>query len=98
MKHRHKKKSYGGEVGHGRAYNAEGTPAMKSAKDTTDDGFKKGGAIQKKKTGGLVAGAAPKVRLDKRARGGSVMSAGHSLKGFSNTENSKAGSMPPNEP
>jgi hypothetical protein len=56
-------------------YNAQGSAAMRSATETKDDGFKKGGHVKKHhhlKHGGHVEGEKEHERLDKRARGGHV--------------------------
>ncbi len=57
-------------------YNAEGSPAMRSATDETDDGFKRGGR-KRHKAGGHVEGEAAKHRLDKRRASGGKMEPEH---------------------
>ncbi len=85
MKHHGaRKRARGGSVNE---YNAKGAPEMAEAK-SGDDGFKKGGGVEKRKHGGKVSGAAAMKRIDKAprhkgghmARGGSPMSAGHNLR------------------
>lgn len=66
-----KKRASGGKP-KGNLYNAAGSPAAKSAEDTTNDGFKKGGHVKKRASGGNVEGEADHGRMDKRRRGGSV--------------------------
>lgn len=91
MKTRRKRRAAGGkaETKNAHLYNAEGSPAAKSAMDDKADGFKKGGAAKRKdggraeheeprKHGGHVEGEHSKHRLDKRARGGRAMAAGGS--------------------
>lgn len=79
----HKKRAKGGAVdGEEKAevteYNAQGSPAMRAAKKTKDDGFRRGGAAHHEKHkkhmkhGGHVEGEKEHERLDKRARGGHV--------------------------
>lgn len=59
---------------HGHLYNAEGSPAAKSAEDDESDGFRRGGMPKRKKRkeGGKVEGHAARHHLGKRARGGAT--------------------------
>jgi hypothetical protein len=76
-KHKGRKRARGGKMEmegekskNAHLYNAHGSPAAKSAMEDKDDGFKKGGKVEKRKEGGHVEGEKPAERMDKRARGG----------------------------
>ena len=71
---RRKHRARGGATGHEHnpklnMYNAHGSPAEKSAMDTKDDGFKRGGHVKKRKHGGRVEGEHEKKHLGKEHRG-----------------------------
>lgn len=61
-------------------YNAKGSPAAKSAEDTTNNGFKRGGKAKKRASGGSVQARAHggSVR-GMKSSGGSPYSSGHAL-------------------
>ncbi len=72
-------------------YNAQGSPAMASAKDQTP-GFRKGGH-KKRRDGGMAEGEMEKPRLDRRPRraaGGGVHSPYSSASKFSDATDNKA--------
>ena len=72
-------------------YNAQGSPAMDSAKDQTP-GFSKGGH-KKRRDGGMAEGEMEKPRLDRRPRraaGGGVHNPYSSASNFSPPSDSKA--------
>lgn len=72
-----RKRSFGGKAeGPENQYNAKGSPEEKS-EHAASDGFKRGG-MAKRKAGGHVEGAAAKMHMGRRARGGAAMKKGGS--------------------